>query len=239
MVDAVSFHGYSVYTGPLPDVPDSGKIEFSCINQNAFCVAEEDADFKESLQECEILLPDGIGIVFAVRFLLHKKIRKITGTDTHLHLLQDLNLKNGSCFYLGSSEDTLLKIKEKLSREYPNIKVETYSPPYKPEFSDADSKQMIDAVNAFKPDVLFIGMTAPKQEKWAHKYREELDTKMIGSIGAAFDFYAGTIKRPNSFWIKLGLEWFIRLVKEPKRMRKRYLYYGPVFLKWVIIEKFR
>jgi N-acetylglucosaminyldiphosphoundecaprenol N-acetyl-beta-D-mannosaminyltransferase len=90
-----------------------------------------------------------------------------------------------------------------------------------------------------KPDVLFIGMTAPKQEKWAHAYKAVLDAKVICSIGAVFDFYAGTIERPNKIWINLGLEWLGRLVKEPKRMWRRYLYYGPVFGFYLVREKIR
>jgi N-acetylglucosaminyldiphosphoundecaprenol N-acetyl-beta-D-mannosaminyltransferase len=89
---------------------------------------------------------------------------------------------------------------------------------------------MVAAVNTVKPDVLFVGMTAPKQEKWSKENANQLDTKTICAIGAVFDFYAGTVKRPSQFWIKLQLEWFIRLIKEPKRMWRRYLYYGPFFV---------
>lgn len=98
---------------------------------------------------------------------------------------------------------------------------------------------MIAAVNAFQPDVLFVGMTAPKQEKWSYKHKPQLDAKIICSIGAVFDFYAGTVARPSPFWIKMRLEWFIRLIKEPKRMWKRYLYYGPIFIKLILQQKFK
>ncbi|WP_297815701.1 WecB/TagA/CpsF family glycosyltransferase, partial [uncultured Polaribacter sp.] len=97
-----------------------------------------------------------------------------------------------------------------------------------------DNKMMVAAVNTVKPDVLFVGMTAPKQEKWSKDNAHQLDTKTICAIGAVFDFYAGTVKRPSQFWIDLKLEWFIRLVKEPKRMWRRYLYYGPFFSVFVI-----
>ena len=95
---------------------------------------------------------------------------------------------------------------------------------------------MISAVNEFKPDVLFVGMTAPKQEKWNDENKDKLEANVICSIGAVFDFYAGTITRPGKVWIKLGLEWFIRLLKEPKRMSKRYIYYGAPFV-WMIISR--
>jgi N-acetylglucosaminyldiphosphoundecaprenol N-acetyl-beta-D-mannosaminyltransferase len=216
----------------------ASKTLINTINQYSFCIAEQDAEFKKAMQQSDVLLPDGMAIVAAVQLLSGTKIKKIAGADIHQYLLDDLNKKSGSCFYLGSSDNTLLKITTRLSNEYPNIKVGTFSPPYKPEFSDDDNQQMIAAVNAFQPDVLFVGMTAPKQEKWSFLHKEQLDAKIICSIGAVFDFYAGTIVRPHPFWIQLRLEWFIRLVKEPKRMWKRYLYYGPIFIKLILREKF-
>jgi N-acetylglucosaminyldiphosphoundecaprenol N-acetyl-beta-D-mannosaminyltransferase len=231
--------GYSVYSGNISDSITDEKKLISTINQYSYCIAEKDENFKIALQQSDVLLPDGMGIVVAVRGLTGHKIKKIAGADIHNYLLDDLNKKGGSCFYLGSSENTLSKIEARMAKEFPNIKVETFSPPYKNEFSDFDNEKMIDKVNTFKPDVLFIGMTAPKQEKWAYQHKESLDVKIICSIGAVFDFYAGTVNRPHKFWINLGLEWFIRLLKEPKRMSRRYLYYGPVFFKLILTEKVR
>ena len=236
-IPTVPTQDYSIYNGTLDQVEVANKTLINTINQYSYCMAEKDAAFKKALQESDVLLPDGMGIVAAVRGLTGHKIKKIAGADIHLHLLQQLHQKGGSCFYLGSSEKTLTKIKARMATDFPGIKVQTYSPPYKPEFSDTENSQMIEAVNAFQPDVVFVGMTAPKQEKWAHFHKEQLDTKIICSIGAVFDFYAGTVKRPHPFWIKLRLEWFIRLVKEPKRMWKRYLYYGPVFIWKLVREK--
>jgi N-acetylglucosaminyldiphosphoundecaprenol N-acetyl-beta-D-mannosaminyltransferase len=230
----VSLFEYSVYNGILSHLVVTERTLINTINQYSFCIAEQDAAFKKSLVESDILLPDGVAIVAAVRLLSGQKIKKIAGADIHHHLLQELNKKGGSCFYLGSSENTLLKIKERVLIDFPNIKVGTFSPPFKAEFSQTDNEKMVETVNAFQPDVLFVGMTAPKQEKWAYEHKEQLDTKIICTIGAVFDFYAGTVKRPSQFWINLKLEWFIRLVKEPKRMWKRYLYYGPVFIKHIL-----
>jgi N-acetylglucosaminyldiphosphoundecaprenol N-acetyl-beta-D-mannosaminyltransferase len=228
---------YCIYSGNLSNCIANGKTLINTINQYSFCIAEKDAEFKLALQQSDILLPDGMAVVAAVQLLSGKKIKKIAGADIHHFLLDDLNKKGGSCFYLGSSENTLLKITARLAKDFPNIKVGTFSPPYKSEFSDFDNQQMINAVNAFQPDVLFVGMTAPKQEKWSFEHKAPLDAKVICSIGAVFDFYAGTVERPSPFWIQLRLEWFIRLIKEPKRMWKRYLYYGPVFIKLILNKK--
>jgi N-acetylglucosaminyldiphosphoundecaprenol N-acetyl-beta-D-mannosaminyltransferase len=180
-----------------------------------------------------------MAIVAAARLLTGAKITKIAGAQLHDFLLTQLNDSGGSCFYLGASEATLVKITTKVNREFPKVRVHSYSPPFKAVFSESDNHSMLAAVNAVNPDVMFIGMTAPKQEKWAFEHKDLLQAQTICSIGAVFDFYAGTVKRPSPFWVALGLEWFIRLLKEPKRMWKRYLYYGPFFIRYVIWEKFR
>ncbi|MDI6049232.1 WecB/TagA/CpsF family glycosyltransferase [Flavobacterium sp. XS2P24] len=235
----VSLLGYSIYSGAISDCITEKKTIINTINQYSYCIAKKDLIFKKALQESDILLPDGVGIVAAILLLKNQQVKKIAGADIHHYLLDDLNKKEGSCFYLGSSVTVLDKITTRLSLEFPNIKVDTFSPHYKSEFSDEDSKEMIAAVKVFKPDVLFVGMTAPKQEKWVFQHKAELDAKIICSIGAVFDFYAGTVKRPNQMWINLRLEWFIRLCNEPKRMWKRYLYYGPLFVKSIILQKIK
>lgn len=238
-IPSVSLMDYSIYSGDLSELSFQKKILISTLNQYSFCIANEDLEFKEALIKSDLLLPDGMAIVAAIQLLKGKKIKKIAGADLHQFLLNDLNSKGGKCFYLGSSESTLTKITTRVSKEFPNIKVETFSPAYKTEFSDFENQQMLKAINSFNPDVLFVGMTAPKQEKWAYKNRDVIHAGTICSIGAVFDFYAGTIQRPHSFWIQLRLEWFIRLIKEPKRMSKRYLYYGPIFINHIVKEGFR
>lgn len=228
---------YKLYSDSLSSLPLAPKTVIHTINQYSFCIAEEDSQFKEALQDAEVLLPDGDGIVLAEWFLTGNKIRKISGTDLHLHLLSVLNRKRGRCFYLGSSTATLEKIRQKLRMEYPAIETAFYSPPFKPDFSGEDNTEMIQAINAFRPDVLFIGLTAPKQEKWSHAHRKEIDAKVICAVGAVFDFYAGTVKRPSPLWIDLRLEWLGRLINEPARMWRRYLYYGPIYLGHVFRKK--
>ncbi|MGJ5642340.1 WecB/TagA/CpsF family glycosyltransferase [Formosa sp. S-31] len=229
--------GYSIYNGKLSKIKFRDKLVINTINQYSFCIAEKDMKFKEALNSSNILLPDGIGITLAYKFLRNKKIKKIAGADIHQFILKKLNKENGSCYYFGSSSNTLSKIQERITKEYPNIKVGFYSPPYKDEFNNEENKIMIKAINDFQPDVLFVGMTAPKQEKWVSKNKPDLNVGAICSIGAVFDFYAGTVNRPSQEWINLGLEWLGRLLNEPKRMWKRYIYYGVIFMFHLIGSK--
>jgi N-acetylglucosaminyldiphosphoundecaprenol N-acetyl-beta-D-mannosaminyltransferase len=229
--------GYNIFASSLDNLPKKHQTIVHTLNQYSFCVAKEDLEFKNALQKADVLLPDGIAIVYAVKLLIGKKIKKIAGADLHEFCLKKLNKESGKCFYLGASNHTLEKIKTKINLEYPNINIETFSPPFKQQFSAEDNAEMIAKVNDFKPDVLFVGMTAPKQEKWATANQYQLDAQLICSIGAVFDFYAGTVERPSKTWINLGIEWLGRLVKEPKRMWKRYLYFGPIFIIDVLKQK--
>ena len=140
--------------------------------------------------------------------------------------------------FMGSSQKVLNLIVKRAAKVYPHLKVVTYSPPYKPEFSEEDNKAIIDAINAADPDLLWIGMTAPKQEKWTYSHWEELDIHChVGTIGAVFDFFAGTVERAPVWWQRHGLEWLYRLLKEPKRMWRRYIIGNTLFLFNVIFRE--
>jgi N-acetylglucosaminyldiphosphoundecaprenol N-acetyl-beta-D-mannosaminyltransferase len=98
---------------------------------------------------------------------------------------------------------------------------------------------MLNAINKANPFAVFVGMTAPKQEKWVYQNCNSIHSNVICSIGAVFDFYAETIKRPSKIWVRSNLEWFIRLIREPKRLYKRYLIYSPKFLVYLLAYLFR
>jgi len=230
---------YNIYQGKLNTIKISDSRIINTINPHSYCIAKKDTKFNEALKSSDLLLPDGIGIVWASKFLQSKKIKKIAGYDIFIHLLELLNLSKGSCFFLGASKNTLELIKARIHKEYPNIKVNTYSPPYKSKFSEDDNKIMREKVNTSNADILFVGMTAPKQEKWVHQNNTFLNVKTICSIGAVFDFYAGTVERSGAIWIKLGLEWLPRFLKEPKRLAERNLVSSPKFVIEVLSYKFR
>ncbi len=207
------------------------------INAHSFNVAKKDLSFNRALEESSYLLADGVSIVLARKIVCGDKEIKIAGADLFEYKMKELNLTGGKCFFLGSSDSVLKRIEDRIAVDYPNIEVCTFSPPYVPEFTQEMTSKMIAEVNEFKPDLLWVGMTAPKQEKWVSQNYKLLDVKdTIGSIGAVFDFYAGTIKRAPRWMINMGMEWFYRLVSEPKRMWRRYLIGNTVYVKNVILE---
>ncbi len=221
--------------GKLPE----GKLLINTINAHSYNTALKDELFAEALTKGDVLIPDGVSIVKACKWLKAKSQPKerIAGWDLFVFEMDKLNSKGGKCFFMGSSEKVLGLIKKRAAVDYPKITVETYSPPYKPEFSKEDNEAIIAAINKANPDLLWIGMTAPKQEKWTYSHWNELDIHChVGTIGAVFDFFAGTVARAPMWWQEHGLEWACRLLKEPKRMWRRYIIGNALFL-WNIATK--
>lgn len=237
----------------------TGKVLINTINAHSYNTAQKDDAFAEALSTIEngkwriendegyvkYLIPDGVSIVKACRWLKAKNQPKerIAGWDLFAFEMQRLNEKGEKrkekcrVMFLGSSEKVLALIRKRVAVDYTNLEVVTYSPPYKSEFSDEDNKAMMQAINKANPDLLWIGMTAPKQEKWTYQHWKELDIHChVGTIGAVFDFYAGTVKRAPLWWQKYSMEWLYRLLSEPKRMWRRYVIGNLLFL-WNILKE--
>jgi len=232
MYKQINIMGYNVFDEKLSsiNIENVTKQIVNTINPHSYVTAKSDALFQEALLASGALIADGSGIVLAAKKIHGKKIAKVAGADLHQYLLKELNKTNGSVFYMGAAPNTLMKIQERISVEFPNVRVGSYSPPFKADFSDEDNQVIIDSVNRFNPDVLFIGMTAPKQEKWLYQHKDKLNFKVASSIGAVFDFYAGTVVRPSQLWVSLHLEWLPRLLKEPRRLWRRNFISTPLFL---------
>ena len=222
----------------LASLPE-GKLLVNTINAHSYNTARKDKLFAEALTKGDVLIPDGVSIVKACKWIKAKSLPKerIAGWDLFSFEMSRLE-ERAKCetlcktvMFMGSSQRVLDLIVKRAAEVYPHLKVVTYSPPYKPEFSDEDNKAIIDAINAANPDLLWIGMTAPKQEKWTYSHWDELNIHChVGTIGAVFDFFAGTVERAPMWWQRHGLEWLYRLLKEPKRMWRRYIIGNALFL---------
>jgi len=238
-MDYISIMDYLVFSDSLNNIKlTNNPLIISTINPHSYILAKNDTVFHAALKNSDILLPDGIGIVWAAKLLYGKKIKKIAGHDIFIYLMTELNNKGGACFFIGSSEKTLKKINKKVELNYSNVKVGYYSPPFKSEFSEADNRKMIEKINNFNPMILFVGLTAPKQEKWVYQNKNRICANVVCSIGAVFDFYAGTVKRSNQFWINLGLEWLPRFIQQPHKLWKRIFISNPLFVFNVLKHKF-
>lgn len=218
---SINVLGYDVFAASLDIIPANvDKLLINTFSPNSYGVALQDKAFEQALKQTDFLVLDGMGVAIGSMLLHGKNIRKIAGQDCFDYLMDQANKLGWKVFLLGSTNDTLAKMQKRAGIEYPNVRIGTYSPPYKPEFAQEDNEQMVAAINAFQPDVLFVGLTAPKQEKWAYQHRDLVNARIISTIGNVFDWYAGNSKRPAKIWIKLRLEWLVRIFLRPEILRR-------------------
>lgn len=226
-------------TEELAALPD-GKLLINTINAHSYNTARKDEMFADALRKGDALIPDGMSIVKACRLIKADYIptERIAGWDLFSLEMTRLNNSGGKVMFVGSNDNVLGMIKERAAKDFPNLDVRTYSPPYKAVFSEEDNNAIIDAINNSSPNLLWIGMTAPKQEKWIYQNWHALNINChCGTVGAVFDFYAGTKDRAPLFWQKHGIEWLYRLIKEPRRMWRRYIIGNILFIFYIAQEK--
>jgi len=211
-------------------------FRFACANPHSLVAARKDNHFMDALRSFEAVVADGIGVTLAGRLTGVDVGPRITGLSFFQGIMQSVNRRGGRVFFFGSSDDVLKKIVARARNEYPNIQIDTFSPPYGM-WSEIENHRMLQLINAAKPDVLWVGMTAPKQEKWVYDNAQAMDVPVVGAIGAVFQYYAGEVKRAPEWICKLGFEWLYRLVGEPRRLWRRTIISAPLFMYLVLRER--
>ena len=227
-------------TSVIESLGSSGNCQWlACLNPHSYVVGIDDDVFSSALKDADWLIPDGAGIVIASRVLGGDIRQRVSGPDFFFSLHDEINRIGGMrVFFLGGTNKTLSRILEKMECDYPEIQLAgTYSPPFKDRFSAEDVDKMIASINAADADILWVGLSAPKQEKWIYENRDRLNVKFIGAVGAVFDFYAGTVRRSPLIFQKMGLEWLPRLLQQPRRLWRRMFVSAPIFV-WHVL-KFR
>lgn len=212
----------------------------ACLNPHSYTQSTSDREFAAALHQSDWLIPDGSGIVLASRLLKGSIAERVTGSDIFEGVSRAMNgIGGGRVFFLGSTEETLSDIQSHMALDYPNLDVVgTYSPPFRAEYSESELDEMVAVINAASPDLLWVGMTAPKQEKWLFQQAPRLNVKFAAAIGAVFDFYAGNIKRSHPLFQRLHLEWLPRLLQEPKRLWRRMAISAPIFVWHLVRQRF-
>lgn len=226
-------------TATRDDAPAPIPRYFVCANPHSLEIARKDSALQEALFAADLVTPDGAGIVLASRLLGGRIPERVCGPDIlpalcdHLHRFHP----GTRMFFLGSSDENLHQLGNRMRADYPHLVLAgMLSPPYRSEFTEEENSTMIEAVNRADADLLWLGLGAPKQEKWAYRHRERLHVKLIGPIGGAFDWYTGRIKLPPLWMQQAGLQWLHRLVQEPRRLWRRNLD-SPIFLARVLCQK--
>lgn len=207
----------------------------NCMNPHSFVISMNDKKFKEAFSKSYLNLIDGVGVSLYLSIKKMIKINRITGYDLFEKIISIK--KPTKFFFLGSTESNLLKIKKRLSKENKNCLIETYSPPFADKFSDDENKVILSKINSFRPDYLFVGMTAPKQEKWSFENKDKINVKFVLNIGAVFDYYAGFFSRPYQFIRSFGLEWLFRIAQNPELWRRTLISF-PIYINYILKEIF-
>lgn len=247
--EAESVRGLWVTTQSFADVRrllvrwaglQNGPRYFCCVNAHSAEMAHRDAAFMTALQRADVLVADGFGVILASRILGGQIRERATGPDLFLAVSKALDEAGGySVYYLGGSEETLRKIRERHAERFPRLAIAgTYSPPFRDAFTEDDLAAMADRVNQAAPNVLWIGLGAPKQEKWILANRERLRVPLCGPVGAMFDYFAGNVPMPPRWVERAGLHWAYRLYRNPRRLWRRNLD-SPRFLVHVIADRIR
>jgi N-acetylglucosaminyldiphosphoundecaprenol N-acetyl-beta-D-mannosaminyltransferase len=212
----------------------------SCANPHSLVVARDDALFRGALLHSTYVLPDGIGVVWGSRLSRRRIERRIAGWDFFDAMMRALDARGkGRVFFLGSTQTVLDKIAARLARDFPGLDLcGVLSPPFG-QWPEGTNDAILEEITTARPDVLWVGMTAPKQEVWVHENRDRLAVPVVGSIGAVFDFYAGTARRASPWLQKAGLEWLPRLIRNPRRLWKRTFVSAPTFATLVLDQHVR
>jgi len=179
--------------------------------------ATKDEELRTLINSADLVIPDGIGLVYASKILKQPLKERVTGIDFLNGALKELNNQGKSIFLLGSKEGTALKASEEMKRKYPNLKIAGTHNGF---FSENDEDKIIELINKTNADLLCVALGSPKQEKLIYKYKEKLNAKVAIGVGGSLDVWAGELKRAPMIFQKLGVEWLYRLIQEPKRYKR-------------------
>ncbi len=187
------------------------------------------SDFSDVLNQADLLTPDGMPLAWMMSWLQLKKQERVAGMDIFVGLCKQADERPVSLFLVGSTPETLGKIQQRLSDEFPGVQVAGMVPlPFRP-LTVSEDKALVQQINDSKAGLVFVCLGCPKQEQWMHAHKGQIDAVMIG-LGGAFSMFAGEVKRAPKFARELGLEWLYRLFQEPRRLWKRYFSTIPPFL---------
>ncbi len=192
--------------------------------------AQDDANFKSILNDAFLCTPDGMPMVWAGKLNGHRGMRRVYGPDLMLDVCAWSEKSGCKHFFYGGADGVAELLAQKLKAKFPKLEiVGTFTPPFRPLNSD-EEKKLAEQIRAAQPDILWVGLSTPKQEKFMAEYLLKLDVTLMVGVGAAFDFHSGRVKQAPRWMQRSGLEWFYRLCSEPRRLAKRYFRNNPLFI---------
>lgn len=212
---------------------------YVCVaNVHMVMEAYDNPEYKAIINEADLVVPDGMPLVWMLRKMGFHSQERVYGPILTSYVLEGSERGGVSVGFLGSTPQVIYKMIANFKKKYPSLNISfAYSPPFRPLDEEEDLK-LIEEINESKTQVLFVGLGCPKQEWWMASHKKKIKAVMVG-VGAAFDFHAG-VKPQAPPWIQnLGFEWLFRMLTEPRRLWKRYLYHNPRFIYLALIQLMR
>lgn len=212
-------------------IQERGKGYICVAATHTLVAVQDDPDLRAAVMGASMVVPDGQPVVWAMNALGHRQPHRVYGPDLMAHYCER-SARTGTRMFLygGRNQGALVQLALNLRTRFPGLRiVGGYSPPFR-ELEPAEIDAIVDEINAAKPDVVWVGIGVPKQEKWMATMRDRLEAPVLVGVGAAFDFHAGLVPQAPSWMQNAGLEWLFRLAQEPRRLWRRYLTYNPRFV---------
>jgi N-acetylglucosaminyldiphosphoundecaprenol N-acetyl-beta-D-mannosaminyltransferase len=232
----VDFTSYIDATRQVLRWSQVGESRYVCAaNVHVLMEARDSLEYNQVINSADLVTPDGMPLVWMLRLKGHPDQQRVYGPTLMLHVLEAAARENVTVGFYGSSPEVLHSLLERMQKRFPSLQVVySFSPPFQ-EMSQEEDEEIVKSINASSARILFVGLGCPKQEKWMADHRGKINAVMLG-VGAAFDFHAGLKSQAPAWMQKIGLEWFYRLVTEPRRLWRRYLYHNPRFVFLAVLD---
>ncbi len=225
----ISIGKYEEFIWELFRLSKEKDSSYVCISNVHMTIEANDSNtFLEVVNHADIATPDGMPLVKAMKLLYGINQDRVAGMDLMPSLIKECNIRKKTIFLFGSTDNILEIIKNKAKSEFPDLKIESYSPPFRV-LSEKEKSDIVLKINTFNPDFVFVALGCPKQEKWMAEHKNKVKSCMIG-LGGAFEVYADVKDRAPIWMQDYSLEWLYRFAQDPKRLWKRYMYTNSKFI---------
>ena len=209
------------------------KMRANFCTANTIVAAKRDPALRAQIASSQIVAPDGMPLVWLGR-LRGRKVDRVCGPDLMLALCEGSQEFGYRHFFYGGTEGVAERLAERLRRRFPALQVAgTHTPPFRP-LTDEEDEQIIAEINGARPDLIWVGLSTPKQDAWIASHQSRLEAPVLLAVGAAFDFHAGDVPRAPKWMQASGLEWLFRLMAEPRRLWRRYLVGNALFVFYLV-----
>jgi len=225
----ISIGSYSNFVEKIMDLSELKESSYVCVsNVHMTIEANDDSSFLDVVNNADITTPDGMPIAKAIKYIYGNTQERVAGMDLMPSLMKSCEDKEKSIFFYGSTGDILEKILIKAKKDFPKLTLDVYSPPFRT-LSEDEKQNVIETINDKAYDFVFVALGCPKQEKWMAEHKNLVKSCMVG-LGGAFEVYADVKARAPQWVQDYSLEWMYRLVQDPKRLWKRYMYTNNKFI---------